>query len=123
MPDTTVLVVDDSAVNLKLADILLRREGFTVHAAASAEQALRVMRSVKPDLLLVDIQLPGMDGLELARRTKQDPRTQEMVILALTASNTQGDRERAAAAGCAGYITNQSTHEHSRRRSAIICRT
>jgi two-component system, cell cycle response regulator DivK len=105
MPDITVLVVDDSAVNLKLADILLRREGFTVHAVASAEHALRVMHSLKPDILLADIQLPGMDGLELARRTKLDPRTQDIVILALTASNTQGDRDRAAAAGCAGYIT------------------
>jgi two-component system cell cycle response regulator DivK len=105
MPDTTVLVVDDSAVNLKLADILLRKEGFTVHAVASAEEALRVLRTVKPSLLLVDIQLPGMDGLELARRTKEDPRTQDVVILALTASNTRSDRDRASAAGCAGYIT------------------
>src|SRR5580658_4228499 len=105
MPDRTVLVVDDSAVNLKLADILLRKAGFSVHAVASAEHALRLLRSVKPDLLLVDIQLPGMDGLELARRAKEDPRTQHIVVLALTASNTQNDRDRAAAAGCAGYIT------------------
>lgn len=105
MLDTTVLVVDDSAVNLKLADILLRKEGFTVHAVASAEDALRVLRTVKPDLLLADIQLPGMDGLELARRTKEDPRTQDVVVLALTASNSKSDRDRASAAGCAGYIT------------------
>jgi len=105
MPDKTVLVVDDSAVNLKLADILLRKAGFTVHTVESAEAALRVLGTMLPDLMLVDIQLRGMDGLELTRRTKQDPRTQSMVVLALTASNRQEDRDRAAAAGCAGYIT------------------
>ena len=76
MPDITVLVVDDSAVNLKLADILLRKEGFIVHTVASAEEALRVLRSVMPDLLLVDIQLPGMNGLEL--RGDQRRSTDEM---------------------------------------------
>ncbi|HWC98138.1 MAG TPA: response regulator [Candidatus Sulfopaludibacter sp.] len=105
MAGESILVVDDAPVNLKLADILLRREGYQVHAVPDAEEALRVLRNFLPRVMLVDIQLPGIDGLELTRRVKQDPRTQSMTVIALTASAMDGDEERALAAGCDGYIT------------------
>lgn len=100
-----ILVVDDAPVNLKLADILLRKEGYQVHAVADAEEALRVLRNFHPKIMLVDIQLPGIDGLELTRRVKQDPRTQDVTVIALTACAMKGDEEKALAAGCDGYIT------------------
>ncbi len=105
MAGEPILVVDDAPVNLKLADILLRKEGYQVHAVADAEEALRVLRNFLPKIMLVDIQLPGIDGLELTRRVKQDPRTQDVTVIALTACAMKGDEERALAAGCDGYIT------------------
>lgn len=105
MAGESILVVDDAPVNLKLADILLRKEGYKVHAVADAEEALRVLRTFVPHVMLVDIQLPGIDGLELTRRVKQDPRMQDVTVIALTACAMKGDEERATAAGCDGYIT------------------
>jgi two-component system cell cycle response regulator DivK len=105
MPGESILIVDDAPVNLKLADILLRKEGYQVHAVPDAEEALRVLRNFLPNVMLVDIQLPGIDGLELTRRVKDDPRTHDMTVIALTACAMKGDEERAMAAGCDGYIT------------------
>lgn len=105
MPGESILVVDDAPVNLKLADLVLRKEGFQVFAVPDAEEALRLLRTVCPDLILVDIQLPGMDGLELTRRIKQEPRTCDIRVVALTACAMKGDKERALEAGCDGYIT------------------
>lgn len=105
MAAETILIVDDAPINLKLTDILLRKEGYRVVTAIDAEQALHVLESVRPDLILIDIQLPGMDGLELTRRLKQDPETRDIVIVALTACAMMGDDLKAFAAGCDGYIT------------------
>jgi len=105
MANETILVVDDAPVNLKLTDILLRKEGYKVHAIGDAEQALTLLRSLHPDLMLVDIQLPGMNGLELTRRIKQDMRTRDIVVVALTACAMKGDDRKAFEAGCDGYIT------------------
>ncbi len=105
MPNEAILVVDDAPVNLKLTGILLRKEGYDVHSAVDAEQALDLLKSFHPDLMLVDIQLPGMDGLELTRRIKQDDRTRNIVVVALTACAMKGDDEKAFQAGCQGYIT------------------
>ena len=105
MANETILVVDDAPVNLKLTDILLRKEGYKVHATTDAEQALVLLRSLHPDLMLVDIQLPGMSGLELTRRIKQDSRTRDIVVVALTACAMKGDDDKAFQAGCDGYIT------------------
>jgi two-component system, cell cycle response regulator DivK len=104
MPGEDLLIVDDNAINLKLARILLQGEGYAVHTASDAERALRVLESVKPRLILMDLQLPGMDGLELTRRLKADDATKDIVIIALTASAMKGDEERARAAGCDGYV-------------------
>jgi len=105
MANETILVVDDAPVNLKLTDILLRKEGYKVHSATDAEQALSLLRTFHPDLMLVDIQLPGMDGLELTRRIKQNHLTRNIVCVALTACAMKGDDERAYQAGFDGYIT------------------
>src|ERR1035437_7848051 len=105
MPSEAILVVDDAPVNLKLTGILLRKEGYDVHSAVDAEQALDLLESFHPDLMLVDIQLPGMDGLELTRRIKRDDRTRDIVVVALTACAMKGDDQKAFQAGCQGYIT------------------
>ncbi|HZT05532.1 MAG TPA: response regulator [Chloroflexota bacterium] len=99
-----VLIVDDNAVNLKLAQVTLRVEGYDVRVAADAVEALATIGSFSPQLILMDIQLPGIDGLELTRRLKADQVTHDIIILALTAYAMKGDEERMLAAGCDGYI-------------------
>ena len=105
MPAETILVVDDNPVNLKLTGVVLRTEGFQVYLAVDAEEGLEMLRALHPDLLLVDIQLPGMDGLELTRLVKQGAETRDIVVVALTAFAMQGDEHKAFDAGCDGYIT------------------
>jgi len=105
MPGETILIVEDSAVTLKVTAAALRAEGYKVQVASTAEQALSSLRSWKPDLILVDIMLPGMDGLEFTRRIKQDNRLRDVTVLALTACDMEGDEERAHDAGCDGYLT------------------
>ena len=105
MANETILIVDDAPVSLKLTDLLLRKEGYQVHTTKDAEQALEMLHSLHPDLMLVDIQLPGMNGLELTRRIKQDSRTRDIVVVALTACAMKGDDDAAFKAGCDGYIT------------------
>ena len=100
-----ILIVDDNPANLKLAKVLLVKEGYEVKTAADAEEALKVLEVFKPRLILMDIQLPGMDGLTLTRQLKDNPATGEILIVALTAYAMKGDDEKARAAGCDGYIT------------------
>jgi CheY-like chemotaxis protein len=105
MEGKSILIVDDNAQNLKLARVVLANEGFDVRTASNAEDALQLLRTVTPRLILMDIQLPGMDGLELTRRLKADPATRAIGVIALTAYAMKGDDEKAFAAGCDGYIT------------------
>jgi two-component system cell cycle response regulator DivK len=105
MAGESILIVDDTPVNLKLTRILLVNEGYKVLTAASAEEALELLRSYHPYLILADIQLPGIDGLELTRRIKQDEKTRDIAVVALTAFAMRGDEQRAIEAGCDGYIT------------------
>ena len=105
MEGTSILIVDDNTQNLKLARVVLANEGFDVYTASNAEDALQLLRTVTPRLILMDIQLPGMDGLELTRRLKADPATRPIRVIALTAYAMKGDDEKAFAAGCDGYIT------------------
>src|SRR6185369_7330909 len=105
MAGEPILIVDDTPVNLKLTKILLVNEGYRVMTAASAEEALELLRSYHPFLVLADIQLPGMDGLELTRRIKQDEKTRDITVVALTAFAMKGDEQKAIDAGCDGYIT------------------
>ena len=105
MEGTSILIVDDNAQNLKLVRVVLANEGFDVLTASNEEDALQLLLTVTPRLILMDIQLPGMDGLELTRRLKADPATEAIRIVALTAYAMKGDDEKAFAAGCDGYIT------------------
>ncbi len=102
--EKTILIVDDNPVNLKLIRILLAGEGYDVHTATDAEDALRVLQDLRPQMILMDIQLPGIDGLELTRRIKADPMTRDITILGLTAYAMKGDEQKILAAGCDGYI-------------------
>lgn len=105
MPNHPVLIVEDTPVNLKLVRFLLTREGFDVRAAASAEEALEILKDFRPRIVVTDIQLPGIDGLELTRRLKSDPATSHVVVLALTAYAMKSDEKRALDSGCDGFIT------------------
>jgi len=105
MGGEAILVVDDAEVNRTLTDIVLTDEGFDVHTAAGGGEALSLLRSFHPDLMLVDIRMPGMDGLELTRRVKQNERTRDVVVVALSACAEEGYEQKAAATSCDGYIT------------------
>jgi CheY-like chemotaxis protein len=100
-----ILVVEDNEVNQLLTASVLDREGFAVEVAGTPQQAMELLATHQPDLILMDIQLPGMDGLALTRRIKADPATAGITIVALTAHAMTGDREQTLAAGCAGYIS------------------
>lgn len=100
-----VLIVDDNPANLKLARFALEGEGYEVRTAPDGEAALTMLSEFRPRLILMDLQLPGVDGLELTRRLKDDPATAGIVIVAVTAFAMAGDRERSRRAGCDGYLT------------------
>jgi CheY-like chemotaxis protein len=104
MAGEAILIVDDNPVNLKLVKVLLSAHGYEVRSAGDAEEALAVLREFTPRLILMDVQLPGMDGLELTRRLKADPAMRGVVILALTAYAMKGDEQKVLAAGCDGYV-------------------
>ena len=105
MPGERVLIVDDNPTNLKLVAYLMKANGYTVDTALDAETALDSIRVNHPDVILMDIQLPGIDGLELTRRLKADPGTRDIVIVAVTAYAMKGDQDKALAVGCDDYIT------------------
>ena len=99
-----VLIVEDNPANMTLATFLLQSAGHSVVTAANAEIGLMLARSEQPDLILMDIQLPGMDGLEATGLLKADAATRAIPVVALTALAMKGDEERIRAAGCDGYI-------------------
>src|SRR5262249_45075907 len=100
----TVLVVEGNPANMNPTASRLARAGSRLLQAERAEAALELLAGEPVDLILMDIQLPGMDGLELTRRLKADPRTAAVPVVALTAHAMKGDEERALSAGCTGYI-------------------
>ena len=100
-----VLLVEDNAMNRRMAEFLLRSKGFTVYQATTGEEALLMAREELPDLIVMDLQLPGMDGYAATRTLKADALTRHIPVVAMTAYAMTGDRERALAAGCDGYIT------------------
>jgi two-component system cell cycle response regulator DivK len=99
-----VLIVEDNPANMKLTTLLVRHAGHTVSCAVDAESGLTMARSDRPDLILMDIQLPGMDGLTATAILKQDPRTEAIPVIALSALAMKADEERSMAAGCDAYI-------------------
>ena len=100
-----ILIVDDNPTNLKLASDVLEMEGYTVVRAVDAEEAQEMLKRTVPNLILMDIALPGMDGLTLTRKLKADKRLKHIPVIALTAFAMKGDEQKASEAGCDGYIT------------------
>ncbi|HSH91443.1 MAG TPA: response regulator [Ramlibacter sp.] len=100
----TILIVEDNAANMKLVCLLLANVGHTLLCATDAETGLTRARAERPDLILMDIQLPGMDGLAATALLKQDPATAGIPVIALTAMAMKEDREKTRAAGCDAYI-------------------
>jgi CheY-like chemotaxis protein len=105
MAGEPILIVDDNPTNLKLLCFLLAARGYEVRSAGTGEDALTVLDHFQPRLILVDLQLPGIDGLTLTRMLRERPTTREIAIVAVTAYAMQGDEQTALDAGCDGYIT------------------
>ncbi|HEY5921810.1 MAG TPA: response regulator [Kofleriaceae bacterium] len=100
-----VLIVDDNPTNLKLVAYLVKANGYEVDTAADADAAVAAIAANRPRVILMDLQLPGVDGLELTRRLKADPATRDITIIAVTAYAMKGDQEKAFEAGCDDYVT------------------
>lgn len=99
------LIVDDNAINLDLVAFILEIDGFEVAAARDAQEFDEVLARRRPDIVLMDVQLPGMDGLTLTRRLKADPLTARIPVIAVTAYAMKGDEARMRDAGCDGYLS------------------
>lgn len=106
-----VLIVEDNAANMALALYLVESAGHSVLTAVTAEAGLTIARAERPDLILMDIQLPGMDGLEATGILKGDPATHAIPVIALTALAMKGDEQRIRAAGCNGYISKPISYQ------------
>lgn len=100
-----ILIVEDNEANQLLASAVLEREGYRVQLAGTSEEALERLTTIAPDLILMDVQLPGLDGLSFTRQLKANPHTAAIPVVALTALAMMGDRQRTLDAGCAGYIS------------------
>ena len=100
----TILIVEDNPTNMRLSAYVLESAGYTVLSASDAEAGLKLAREALPALILMDIQLPDMDGLVATAHLKKDPATRAIPVIALTALAMKGDEERIRAAGCDGYI-------------------
>jgi CheY-like chemotaxis protein len=120
---STILVVDDNHTNLKLVTDVLGFEGYCILTATDAKQAQAVVRQSPPDLILMDIGLPDMDGLALTQILKADQKTRHIIIVALTAFAMKGDEEKAIAAGCDGYIIKPiDTRKFPRQVAELLLR-
>ena len=105
MSGRRILVVDDNLLNVELVRFILESAGFELSIVNDATQAVDHIRAQSPDLILMDIQLPGIDGLELTRRLKADPETCGITVVAFTAYAMKGDETKMRAAGCDGYLS------------------
>ncbi|UCD56391.1 MAG: response regulator [Candidatus Hydrogenedentota bacterium] len=105
MSPARILVVEDNVMNMELAVDLLQIQGYEVFSAKTGQEALEISNREQLDLILMDVQLPGMDGLEVTKKLKQNPKTSHIPIVALTAYAMKGDEERILRHGCTGYIS------------------
>jgi CheY-like chemotaxis protein len=115
MAGEKILIVEDNPADLELATDLLEAAGYVVIQAGTAEEGIKLARVEFPDLILMDVGLPGIDGLEATGNLKQDPTIKDIPVIAMTAHAMRGDDEKALAAGCAGYIT-KPPGVHKRRQ-------
>jgi CheY-like chemotaxis protein len=104
MAGEKILVVEDNPMNMELFKDLLEVQGYEVHEATNAQEALDQVKSNEFDLILMDVQLPGMDGLSATKLIREDPQNKNIPIIALTAYAMKGDEDRMKEAGCGGYI-------------------
>ena len=100
-----ILLIEDNAINRRLAQFLLKSQGYEVWEVSSAPEAFESLKQKQPDLILMDIQLPGMDGLAATKKLKADPATRNIPILVVTSYAMKGDEAKAFEAGCSGYVT------------------
>ena len=105
MTQNKIIIIEDNLLNLELTTNLLEANGFVVASAQTAEEGLRLAHELLPDLVLMDISLPGMDGLSATKLLKGDPATRQLIVVGLTANAMKGDEEIALKAGCDGYLT------------------
>jgi CheY-like chemotaxis protein len=105
MAGEPILVIDDNPANLRLLRLLLTAESYTVRTATDGADALAVLREFSPRLILMDLQMPGLNGFDLTRQLKADAATRDIVIVAITAYAMKGDEEKARAAGCDDYVS------------------
>lgn len=104
MAGELILIIDDNPLSLKMVSYLLINKGYKVHAVSSAEEALDILEILQPRIILMGIQLPGMNGLELARKLKSEIKYQNIPIIAITAYAMEGDKEEVLAAGFDTYL-------------------
>ena len=117
-----ILIVDDNKLNLKLARLIVLAEGYEADIAAGAQEALDILATRTPDVILMDLQMPGVDGLELTRKLKAAPGTRDIPVIALTAAAMERDREQALAAGCDGFIaTPLDTRAFGAHLAPFLC--
>ena len=110
-----ILIVDDNSQNMRLIQMVLRTKGYTLLKATDGEEALDVTMRERPDLILMDIQLPKMNGLEVTKKLRETPAFSHIPIIALTAYAMKGDKERFIDGGCNAYLSKPfNTHELSR---------
>jgi two-component system, cell cycle response regulator DivK len=118
-----LLVVDDHPINMKLISFLLELEGYEVRTAGTASEALALLESYRPRLILMDLQMPGMNGFELTQQLKAATATKDIIIVAVTAYAMKGDEQRARAAGCDDYITKPIDNDELPRLVARLLET
>jgi two-component system cell cycle response regulator DivK len=104
MSSARVLVVDDHPINTELCVFLLQEEGFDIRTATDADEALGILREFAPDVMLIDLRLPGMDGLSLTEMLRGDPANDGLCIIVVTSYAMRSDEEKAYIAGCNGYL-------------------
>ena len=105
MPDKNVMVVEDNEKNRKLMRVVLKAKGYNLIEAATGEEALNILRNQKPDIILMDIQLPGIDGITLIKQIKATTALKDTPIIAVTAYAMKGDEEKIMEAGCDAYVS------------------
>ena len=124
MAAPSALVIDDNPLNLELVLFLLEADGFVVSTAANAEEAMESLGQAIPDVLVVDVQLPGISGLDLITRLRKDPRYDGVCIVVVTSYAMDSDREAAFRCGCNGYLTKpidtRTFTSHVRRIASIV---